>query len=182
MKKYSLIVGLLIIGVGMGTDALAQAVKIFRLKDGTVLKGQLVAVEGNMHTIRTQSMGDVHVWDADIISMVAVEEFLGEAQLEEPQPFYGAQPSFGADAQSLKGQATELAQQFMADPQLLAEVQKLAQDPEIQKLLGDPNFVQSILKFDLNEIQNNPNTQELIQNPKMQELMDKVNEKFNSAP
>jgi hypothetical protein len=55
------------------------------------------------------------------------------------------------------------------------------QDPEIRGVLSDPAFMSAVMSYDPKQIQQNEKTQYLLQNPKFQSLMKKVQKKMPSG-
>ena len=77
----------------------------------------------------------------------------------------------------LKGQVDNLKPQMMADPEFVSNIQELVQDPKFVEILKDPDFVNAIMSYDPEKIKNNPKAQMLFQDPKVQEIMQRMREK-----
>ena len=60
----------------------------------------------------------------------------------------------------------------MSDPKLMADMQKLLQDPKIISLLSDKNLIDAVMKFDTNSLQQNESFQKLINLPEMRNLIE----------
>ena len=65
-------------------------------------------------------------------------------------------------------------QKLMSNPQSMATLQEMMQDPEIMQALQDPAVVQAVTSHDYAAVQNNPQIQKLMSNPKMQALLQKL--------
>ena len=139
-----------------------QIEQVITLKDGSQIKGELSGVENGVYTVKTPSMGDVHVSAGNVASI---------ANSKTPM---AAPPVTPVAAPNMDQQIMAQQQKLMANPQAMADVQQIAQDPEIVQLLSDPALVQAVTSHDLQAIQNNPKIKELVNNPKMQALLKKL--------
>ncbi len=151
------------------SDQVSQNLKTIILKDGTKIKGKLVGVQDNMYSIETTHFGRINVADRDVesISNTGIQPIsTSEASASPSNP-----------SQPLKGQATALQQQMMADPEVMSSIQGLTQDPKFMEILKDPDFVNTIMSYDPEKIKNNPKVQMLLQDPKMQQLMQRMGKK-----
>ena len=140
--------------------------QVITLKDGSQIKGELVGVSGDSYTVTTSTMGDIHV-DKGQVNSIASE---GAVLPQAAPPLQAAAPT-GSDM-SLKMQ--NMQAQLMSNPSYMADIQQMMQDPEIVQIMSDPSFVQAVTAKDVNGIQSNPRTQELLSNPKMQALIEKI--------
>ena len=132
--------------------------KVITLKDGSQIKGELTGISGDIYTIKTPLMGDVKV-DSTQVDSISAEGAV--------QP---GMPSSADLSQKMQTMQTEL----MSNPDVMSDIQQMMQDPEIVQIMSDPAFVQAITSKDLNAIQSNPHTQELMNNPKMRDLIEKI--------
>lgn len=145
--------------------------QVITLKDGTVLKGQLIQVSQNAYIIETQNLGRVSV---------PVSELLSITTASASTPLTAPAASLGA-AGGLPGFAG-FQQELMSDPAFTAEVADLMKDPEILQLLTQPALLQDLMTMDPGQIQGNPAVQRLLENPQFQKIMAKVQEKMLTSP
>lgn len=141
--------------------------KVIQLKDGSVIKGNVIGFQNGVYTIQNSQLGNIQIADADIRSISEESPALAIPN--------NAPSSMPNDMQTqVKEQTTEIQKQILSNPQLMQDVQSLAGDPEIQKLLSDPQVLQTIMTYDPNKIEQNESVKKLMQNPKMQALMQKM--------
>ncbi|MBI4310049.1 MAG: hypothetical protein HY591_06940 [Candidatus Omnitrophica bacterium] len=138
------------------------------LKDGSQIKGELTGVNDGTYTIKTPLLGDIHINSSQVAN-------IGSAGMAMP----GAQPpANGLQPQASNGDMGQKIQtmqtQLMANPEFMADLQQMAQDPEIMQLLADPALVQAVTAKDANALQNNPQGQKLMNNPKMRAIIEKL--------
>jgi hypothetical protein len=60
----------------------------------------------------------------------------------------------------------------------MTEVENLTNDEEIKALLSDPKLLEDALSFDQDKLQQNKTVQDLMKNPKMQDLMNKIQQQI----
>lgn len=141
-----------------------QVEQVITLKDGSQIKGQLSGIENGVYTVKTPIIGDVHVAASDVASITTG----GSA------PAASLPPAGGAPVPISDQQIMAQQQSLMANPAAMADLQQMAQDPEIMKALSDPALVQAVTSHDYQALQSNPKLQELMSNPKMQALVQRI--------
>ena len=148
------------------TLAQAQSSKMITLKDGSILKGSVAAFENNVYTIETPNLGQLQIPDSEIITISD----------ESAVPSQNTNPSAGG----LQSEVQALQGTLLSDPEILNDMQKLMEDESIRAILADPNFVQDIMSYDPSRIENNSQTQKLMENPEMKALMEKIQSKMEN--
>jgi len=157
-------------------DGTAQ---VITLKDGSQIKGELAGIDNGIYTVKTPIIGDVHVAASDVASITNAA-----AAPVAPLPTNLTSPTAASgEPSNLNQQIAAGQQQLMSNPQSMAIIQQMAQDPEIMQALQDPALVQAVTSHDYQAVQNNPKIQELMSNPKMKALLQQiVNQQHQSAP
>lgn len=151
------------------SDPTNQNLKTILLKDGTKIKGKLVGVQDNTYSIETNHFGKITVKDGDVVS-------ISNADVPAISTSDASTPSLNPSP-SLKGQVEAVQQQMMADPEFMSRIQELMQDPKFVEIIKDPEFVNAIMSYDREKIKSNPKFQMLLQNSKIQQLMQRMGEK-----
>ncbi len=147
----------------------ADSLKVFALKDGSIIKGEILEFNQGVYTVKTQ-LGQISIPDDTIVTMSS-----NDAQASNPAP----QPQTQSTNNSaIMGQVQQMQGNIMADPEMVAEIQKIMQDSEIMSILTDQNFMNDVLTYDPNRIEANKNTQQLLQKPAIQNLINKINQKY----
>lgn len=93
-------------------------------------------------------------------------------------------PSFAQTAPVIQNEApsasitndefTAVQNKILSNPQALQEIQVLVADPEIMSALSDPEFMKAVQSRDPAAIQASPRAQELMANPKIKTLIEKL--------
>ncbi|MBF0505023.1 MAG: hypothetical protein HQL14_07980 [Candidatus Omnitrophica bacterium] len=150
-----------------------QPDQVITLKDGSQIKGELSGVENGTYTVKTPTMGLVHVAAADVSSITNGRVAPPVATQNNAGNTFSLPPTAATNA-GLDQQVAAQQQKLMSNPQAMADVAQIAQDPEIMQLLSDPALVQAVTSHDFSAVQNNPKIKELMSNPKMQALLQKL--------
>jgi len=177
MKKKLLTASPLLFAIVLLTTPLeANTLKKIHLKDGSILKGNIIKMDGKAYTIQTENLGVMTIDEERVrsISSLQSQDNVENANTNMPQlqDIQQQMKNMPPEAQAMQGM-------LLSDPKMMQEVQNMAQDPEIRALLSDPALMNSILSGDLNSIGSNSKAQGLMNNPKMQKLMNKLNEKMS---
>ncbi len=149
------------------SSVFAASTKYITLKDGSVIKGELVSFENGTYTVQTENLGLLQLPEANVIS-VATGGTVAQA------PAAAAQPDFAKNVSAMQSQ-------IMADPQTMEAVQAMAEDPEIVAMISDPNFIKklttAVSSDNIDSVADDPRLQELMGNPKMKALVEQLQEK-----
>lgn len=156
-------------------------IQTITLRDGTILKGKLIEVANNQYIFETSYFGQVSLKIPDVIGITSENYFptITSQNLQPPQgqtmqSQWGNNPqSSSQTANASQGQApfnqqiSEMQQQMMSDPQIVAQLKELAEDPSILEVLNDPDFIAAVMNKDIEKVKNNPKAQALLNNPKI---------------
>ena len=139
-----------------------QSEQVITLKDGSQIKGVLSGIDNGVYTVKTPIIGDVHVAASDVASINN-----GNGPVAAPNQSSPSTPN-------MDQQVAVSQKQLMSNPESMATLQEMMQDPEIMQALQDPALVQAVTSHDYQAVQNNPQIQKLMSNPKMQALLQKL--------
>ena len=82
----------------------------------------------------------------------------------------------GQRQEDARSQVRELQEKILSDGEIINLVIALQSDPEIQAILNDPSALQAVLSMDINSLNNDPRFRKLIDNPRMKEIMQRLNQ------
>ena len=132
------------------------------LRDGTVIRGEMQSLQGDVYAIETVSLGTIHVRKEEIRS---IDEGGGPASAGESS-VHGSSP--GA------GELDATKSRIMQDPKLLASVLALQDDPDVAAVVADPEIAKAMAAGDYAALLNNPKIVALMHNARMREIIDGV--------
>lgn len=173
--KQTILLVLILFGGALNAGAQA-AIQTITLKDGTVLKGTLSDVAESHYVISTSNLGEVRVPVEDVVSITTGQQPSLPASPTATIPL----PSLGG--QSPMGNFSQIQQAVLSDPKMMAEIQTLLSDEKIMNLLQDKSVMQDLMTMDPLIIQKNSAIQALMQDPKMQALMEMLSSQTGSSP
>ena len=169
MKRTLLAIAFLAVIFTIPTFA-QQPEQTIVLKDGTSIKGFLSNVTNETYTVDSQAMGQVKIPASQIVSINAanVVPTMNNLTTEHGTLSTSAINTIKAN--------------MLQDPQIIALLQKLAEDPSVAEILQNPTLMQAALSMDPQRVQNNPDVQKLMQNPTMQEILKITAQKMQNTP
>ena len=141
--------------------ALADAGKLFVLRDGSRIEGEFAGVSGGDYVIRSKSLGEVRVKAQDVISMST----LGAGE-QGPRPA-GKNTDYSSQIEGAR-------QQLLSDPQSMAEIEALASDPQVLAALSDPSFLAAVNNRDPAAMEKSAAAHALLSNPKIMALVERM--------
>lgn len=144
----------------------AQSVKTITLNDGSVIQGKIIALEQGLYTIETSHLGQIKVQDKDIQSITSTPI--------TPAPETALNAPFKQQAEQVQGQ-------ILTDPSLMQDISGILENKEIMSILSDQKFLDDVLSQDPQRLEKNEKLDQLIENPQMKALLEKVNQKISTT-
>ena len=146
-----LIFGLLFIfGISLGS-ALAGEIKEIELKDGSVVYGEIVSFSGGVFTLKSKGLGTVKIEESKIRAIRS-----------------------GARERGKQDQIQQLQKRMMSDKEVVEMILSLQNDPDVQKILQDPEIMKAVNSGDMDALLSNPKFMKLLENPTIHEIREKV--------
>ncbi len=164
---------------------LASLTQTILLEDGTVIKGHLIGIVEDYYLIDTQHLGQIKVPIQNVknIAKDNTDSFPFLPKAISSHQTNSSDPSMDFSYPQIPSlqPITQWQQYLLFDPEISTSLKDLLNDEEIMKLLNNEDLMKAFLSIDPTQIQNNPNVQVLMKHPKMQEIMQKISQKMNSA-
>lgn len=149
MKKNTLWILLILF---VSSSSLFAEEMLIKLKDGVVVRGEVVSMRDGIYTIRSKMLGEIAVRGSDVLSMSKIEDESGV---------------FPADRQRIE-------RQIMSNPQFMQSVQNIAQDESVLEMLSDPAIKSAIMRQDVEYLQQNKKFKQFMGNPAVQGLVEDI--------
>lgn len=149
----------------MCSPASAADIRNIELTDGSVVTGEIVSFSNGIYTIKTESLGILHISSAGIRAITS----------KPAQP--GTETGPGASSPynpKFTSGVKDLQQRMLNDPALLKLIMALQDDPEFKQALQDPEILEAIKTGDTGKLGSNPVIQQLLNNPALLEIYKKV--------
>jgi len=154
----------------MSTASYAETMKVITLKDGSVLNGKVLQLNNGVYTFETSNLGEISINESDILSITSPE--LSSSLSSESTAASNAQKA------ELQKQVQQIQGTILSDEGLMMEIQKILDDDNIKAMLSDPELLKDVTSYDQNKIEQNTNVQKMMNNPKIKDLMKKIQQKI----
>ena len=171
MNKHSILYIFILLAFFPG-NLHAQSTDVIKLNDGSVLKGQVLELKDNVYTIQTSNLGAVKIPQENVLSI---------AKPGDPPATENHQPTTSGPS-ALQSQVQSMQNNILSNPEIMEDVKKLLENPQVMSILSDKGFVNDVLTYDQKKIESNQKTQELFNNPEIQALIEKINQKLSPKP
>ncbi len=140
----------------IAATAFAGEIKEIELSDGSVITGEIIALNNGVYTIKTAAMGNLAIEDSKVRAI-------------RPR---GSSAAAGSSRQS--SEITNLQQQMMTDQEMLDMLQVLSNDPDFKKIMEDPEIMKAVNSNDVAALMNNPKFIQLMQKPSVKSIQRKL--------
>lgn len=159
----------------------AETPKTIRLNDGSTIKGEITDFRNGIYTVQTPHLGTVDIDDADIQSIIT--ENNPDSSMMPDTPSIQSPSAYLSEASpEIRQQAQLLQQKMLSDPEILMEFQNIVTDPDVMAILSDEHLMRDMMSGDPQRAQQNEKFYELMRHPKMQALMENIQQKYPVEP
>lgn len=153
MKIVLIMVMLLMLPLSGGL--LAGEIKEIELTDGSVITGEVLSLASGVYTIRTGSLGTLKIEDTKVRS------------IRQPGTLSSRPSGSNSETRSLQDK-------MMSDKDVMTMILSLKDDPQFTKILEDPEIMNAINSGDTAALMANPKFLQLLHNPTVREIQQKV--------
>jgi hypothetical protein len=163
MKTLNL--GLFLLLICFCHSAFGAQVCEIELIDGSAIRGEMISHNEGIYVVKSQSLGILKVKESEI----GVIRFISQGS-ERP----GKKGTAAGSERKVSPEIESLQKSMMQDPAVMEKVMTLQNDPQMQELLRDPEFMNAINSGDISTLMSNPKFLELLNNPQIKEIQKKV--------
>jgi hypothetical protein len=146
----------------LGFAAGVLASPTIELKDGSRIEGEVQSIENGVYTIRSASLGTVHVAQSNIARIVYSGDVASAAAPSATSP---------AHDDGVTRDIQQLQKSLAQDPAAVQSIMSLQSDPQIQAVLSDPAIAKAIQDGDYTSLMSNPKIQALENNEHLKQLV-----------
>jgi hypothetical protein len=151
------------------SPAAADPIRIV-LTDGSIVTGELVALDGGRVVIRSTALGVIGIEQARVASMTRVDA-AGKAPVQAtapklPTPSKDVSQDVAAAVQGVIG----------SDPGALNQLARLKDSPVMQEILSDPELMAKVAAGDLNALAEDPRIKKLLEDDTVRSITKRVGE------
>lgn len=152
--RFPLLTFILILLIA-SSSAYAGEVQQIKLKDGSVLHGEVISMKNGVYTLKSPSLGVFHV-NANRVQSIA------------------SSGASAAQASSGKMDLKQLKSTITSNPQNMKLINGLKDDTDVKAVLSDPKLMQALKNGDYTSLATNPKFLKLMNNPKIREIAGSV--------
>ncbi|WP_295881118.1 hypothetical protein [uncultured Thiohalocapsa sp.] len=132
----------------------------FELDDGSVIVGEALGLAGGVYRIRTPALGEIDVEAARIRRMERATAAAGG----------GAGAGGGDYSDQLQG----IQRSLVGDPDIMQSIIALQQDPQLQRVLQDPELIGLITSGNVQALREHEGFGGLMSNPGIRAIIDRL--------
>ncbi|MBI9073809.1 MAG: hypothetical protein JEZ02_00260 [Desulfatibacillum sp.] len=151
-------------------SVLADMVSDFHLKDGSVIRGTIIAHASRVYSIRSPSLGVIRIHESKISSINTQSSSAGSGQASAAASPGASGISGGMSNSDVARQSQAIGQQMMNNPDIMGAIGSLSADPEFMEILSDPAIMAAVSAGDVNALMANPKFMQLMSNPQVQQI------------
>jgi hypothetical protein len=150
---YIVSVILVILASTAATVVNASEMREIELTDGSVITGEVVSLSGGIYTVRSAALGTLRI-EASSIRVIRLR---------------------GAAAPSNSGgQVKSFEDRMLGDSEIMDLIHALQNDPDLQKILQDPEIMKAVQTFDIDTLMRNPEFMKLLNKQSVQDINKKL--------
>jgi len=160
MKNALLITVTLSLVIVAGAVFGERTVREILLKDGSVIKAEILSFEDGVYSLRSETMGELRLQDSAIETIRLPDD--------------GRRKLAGADSKDRQKNVKNLQSSMLSSPALLSMIFALQDDPDVQDILRDEEVMGLIMTGDMDTLEHNPQFIRLMENPKIRAIIERM--------
>jgi hypothetical protein len=131
----------------------AAETREIELTDGSVITGEVVSLSGGIFTVRSATLGTLRIEE----SKVRIIRLQGPAAPSEAG-----------------GRVKSLEDKMLGDSEIMDTIRALQNDPDLQKILQDPEIMNAVQTGDIAALMRNPEFMKLLNKQAVQDINKKL--------
>ena len=156
-EKMRYIVSVILVFLALAAAAApvvnAAETREIELTDGSVITGEVVSLSEGIYTVRSATLGTLRI-EASKIRVIRLPGSAGPG-----------------DA---RGQVKSLEDRMLGDSGIMNTIRALQNDPDIQKVLQDPEIMKAVQAGDFDALMSNPEFMKLLNKQPVQDIKNKL--------
>ena len=132
----------------------AAPVQYIEFSDGSRVRAEVISLDEGVYTLRSEMLGEMRI-PADRIKSISTRELAGTA---------------AAPGLSTQAQINSMRESLLQNPNTLAKIQSLQNDPLVKEILSDEAAMRAINSGDLETLINDPRFNALMEHSTVREI------------
>jgi hypothetical protein len=146
------------------------------LIDGSHIYGDIESLNNGVYTVKTYSLGRIKIDSSRIryfrYTQNDPEPGGSSPEKKEAPVSENLPPNSDQNVQALQNQ-------MVSNPEIMGLIQSMQNNPEIQKILNDPETMEAIRAGNIGVLLSNPAIQNLMNNPKVNRIREELEKNSN---
>ncbi len=164
--KLLLAVGAFLVALSLvAHPSIADEIRVFTLRDGSTIKGELIGFANGVYTVQSAQLGRLEIRGEHVVSVTPIQ----------PAPASPPAPAPAPGRPAVDQQVADVQTKIMANPALMQAIQRLANDKELAALLSDPtvkaDLMDALVANDPRAADRNPKVKRILEHPAIQDLL-----------
>ncbi len=152
--------------LGLTLAAFCGQISRIELNDGSVIKAEVVSFENGVYTLDNGPLGKISI-PASKIKKIEILDL---------NPASSGNLPVIPDTASLQSKIEQTRNKITNDPEMMKTIKDLANDPQFQEALKDPELVKAAKSGDVNTLMNDDKFMKLLNNVKIKEIENRLQE------
>jgi len=161
-QKY-LGLSLLLMAIFVVSTAWASALSRFELMDGSVIQGKILSFSKGVYRINSDILGTISLPEEKIRAIKPAHSPGSQAE-NSNRPKNSAQGIQKID---------QMQDRMLSDPETVQLIEKLQNNPSVQKILQDEELMQAIAQGNLNRVSEDPKIKDLMNDKTIGKIIEK---------
>ena len=132
----------------------AVPVQYIEFGDGSRVRAEVISLDEGVYTLRSETLGEMRI-PADRIKSISTQELASTA---------------AAPGSSMQAQINSMRESLLQNPNALAKIQSLQNDPLVKEILSDEATMRAINSGDLETLINDPKFNALMEHSTVREI------------
>jgi hypothetical protein len=124
------------------------------LNDGSVIAGEIISLSDGIYTVRSASLGTLRI-EASRIRVIRA-------------------PGATTSQNNSSSQVDSLRNEMLSDAEIMNAIRTLQNDPDVQKILQDPEIIKAIREGDIGALMRNPEFMKLLDKQSIRDINNKL--------
>lgn len=155
---------------GLPFFAYGGTVREVELIDGSILRAEVLSMDGKTYRLRSDSLGTIEVPEYRVKAVRSPRESTESSAHSQPAPDPTFIPTAPAATPAPLLAPNELQQTLSQNPAAMSKIIALQNDPLMQQVLEDENTMRAVQAGALGALMNDPKIRALMNHPTIREL------------
>ena len=170
MKITVIVIFLLFVLAGQG---FASKPAEIILRDGSVIHAEVISLQDGVYTLKSKSLGTIIIEQSRIAGIKMGSGMSTDRRASTPSSITPQVAPQTAEPDVI-GQINTMREVLMSDQSIMDKLSSLSNDPELMRVVQDPEIMKSVISGDIKALMANDKFMQLLNDPNIQEISKKI--------